>query len=96
MDEIITGFPSTMGGVLTREVGAVTGELILTTRTVPGKDLVEVLVSYVGSDDLYTVAGSPLPLSGRGHEKVHWDAIEKLQTPVGDGWKNEPPASLAG
>lgn len=95
-DEIVTGFPSTIGGVMTVEVGAVTGELILATRTDGGASLVEVLVSYVGAEEQYTVAGSPVPLEGRTHERAHWDFIERLQTPVGGNWLNEPPADLRG
>ncbi len=94
--EIITGFPSHIGGVLTVEIGAVRGELILTTREVGGASLVEALVSYVGPQDQYTVVGSPVPLQGRTHEQVHWAFIERLQTPVRGGWVNEPPADLLG
>ncbi len=102
--EIVTGFPSTTGGVLTKEVGAITGELILTTRTshdAAGEAaLVWAYVSYVSPPVLYTVVGSPVPLEGeeegslRTHEEVHWEIIERLQTPTGDGWLNEPPADL--
>ena len=43
------------GGVMTREVGAVTGDLeVWLDETRPGR----VLVRYVGAEDVYTVVGS--------------------------------------
>ncbi len=104
-DEILTGFTSHAGGVLTAEGGVMRGELILTTRTFssaahgddPAGVHVEALVSRIGSGDLRAVAGSPVPLAspGRTHEELHWLIVETLDTPVG-GWENEPPASLRG
>ncbi len=105
--EIITGFLSTTGGVMTVEVGAVTGELLLTTRAIASdrrrrsEPVVEALVSYAGAKDLYTVAGSPVPMGECTHEQVHWDIIERLETPFGGsvGFSgasgiNEPPTDL--
>ncbi len=99
--EIVTGFSTHAGGVLTVEVGVLRGELILATRLIAGyreEPLVETLAEYVGAEDRYTVAGPPVPLAslGRTHERAHWEAIERLQTPVGDNWLNEPPADLRG
>ena len=96
--EIVTGFPTHAGGVLTVEGGVLRGELILATREVAGGatpgNFVEALVERVGARDQYTVAGSPVSLEGRAHEQVHWAIIERLQTPVRGGWLNEPPAEL--
>lgn len=49
-----------LGGVMTRQVGAVSGPLIVRFR---GEDdgLVCVEVAYEGTDEFYTVSGSPLP-----------------------------------
>lgn len=95
--EIVTGFSTHAGGVLTVEVGVLRGELILATRLIAGyreDPLVETLVERVDARDQYTVAGSPVPTAGRTHEQVHWDVIERLQTPVRGGWTNEPPADI--
>ncbi len=96
-EEIVTGFDTHAGGVLTVEGGVLRGELILATRLVAGhrgEPLVEALVERVGARDQYTVAGSPISLEGRAHEQVHWAIIEQLQTPVRGGWPNEPAAEL--
>ncbi|WP_409484080.1 hypothetical protein [Arsenicicoccus dermatophilus] len=45
------------GGVMTREAGAVTGELELMTEQTP-KGL-EVTARYVGAEDVWRLAGSP-------------------------------------
>ena len=47
-------FVSTTGGVMTDEVGAITGELELLTRLMPDGGT-EALVRYAGAQDLYTV-----------------------------------------
>jgi hypothetical protein len=44
VSEIVTGFASTPGGVLTVEVGAITGDLELLTRPTPDGRGVEALV----------------------------------------------------
>ena len=46
-----------MGGVMTDEVGAITGDLELLTRVTPGGDI-EAMVRYAGAKDLYTVSGT--------------------------------------
>jgi hypothetical protein len=54
---------STTGGVMTKEVGAVTGELEVTTRhRVEGT---EVAVRYFGAEERYTVAPVICPLAYR-------------------------------
>ncbi len=104
-DEIVTGFATHAGGVLTVEGGVLRGELILATREVlvgasPGN--LEALVERVGARDQYTVAGSPVPLASLGctHEQAHWTIIERLERPFGGstfavGGTNEPPSALA-
>ncbi len=85
---------STVGGVMTDEVGAVTGDLEIVTR-LRDAGLLDVFVRYAGSEEWYTVTGSPVSLDGRSfsadpHERV----VEHLTTPgpVVDG--NEEPVSL--
>jgi hypothetical protein len=87
---------STTGGVMTREVGAITGELEICTRLVAG--CLEVAVRYAGAKEWYTVEGSPIPLdSGTGlltPKRLHGRVAEQLTMPgpIVDG--NEQPTSL--
>lgn len=55
------------GGVMTIEVGVIHGEPWVTT--VPSAQGTVVTARYVGSPDIYTVAGSPVG-SGPTHEEV--------------------------
>lgn len=60
MSEILP-FSSTAGGVMTIEVGAISGDLWL--RLDPASDgLLEARVTYAEADEWYTVAGGPLAL----------------------------------
>lgn len=58
--ELRSVFRSTAGGVMTEEVGAVTGELELVTRPTAEGKAVEAYVRYRAAEDLYAVSGSPL------------------------------------
>lgn len=92
---------STTGGVMTEEVGAVTGELEVATRPLAPEDIT-VTVRYAGADEWYTVEGSPIELgkaSGLPPSKpreLHEHVVRHLTTPgkVVDG--NEQATSLLG
>jgi hypothetical protein len=93
-------FVSTTGGVMTDEVGAITGELELQTRTTPG-GYIEAMVRYAGAQDLYTVSGSPVraaTLSERPgqaeHRAAHERILETLTTPGKVESGNEMPVAL--
>src|SRR5918998_5185210 len=58
-EELRSEFVSTVGGVMTEEAGAVTGDLELLTRPAEVGAL-EALVRYAGAEEWYTVSGSPL------------------------------------
>ena len=90
--ELISPFTSTTGGVMTDEVGAITGELELLTR--PADDVIEALVRYAGSRDLYTVTGSPVR-SNESHEHTHEIILQRLTAPGGVENGNELPVDLA-
>jgi hypothetical protein len=85
---------------MTDEVGAITGELELQTRTTPGGDI-EAMVRYAGAQDLYTVSGSPVcaaTLSERAgqaeHRAAHERILETLTTPGRIEGGNEKPEEL--
>ena len=50
---------STTGDIMTEEVGAVTGDLEVATRSLAAEDI-EVTVRYAGADEWYSVEGSPI------------------------------------
>ena len=86
---------STTGGVMTDEVGAVTGDLEIATRL--DAENLYVSVRYAGADEWYTVTGSPISLGKRfSLTDVHERVVSHLTRPgpVVDG--NEEPVSLAG
>ena len=99
-NELRTVIASTLGGVMTEEVGAVTGDLEVATRSRAGG--VEVAVRYAGADEWYTVDGSPITLGDAGGfsaselSELHEHVARLLTTPgeVVDG--NEQPISLRG
>jgi hypothetical protein len=95
-----SSFSSTTGGVMTEEVGAITGELELLTRLTPGGGI-EAMVRYAGAKDPYTVSGSPVraaTLSERAgqveHRAAHERILESLTTPGRVESGNEMPVDL--
>ncbi len=68
---------------MTAEVGAVTGDLEITTR--PRTGGIEIAVRYAGADDWYTVEGSPIDPSNAGGplelRKLHERIVRQLTTP---------------
>ena len=93
-----SSFSSTTGGVMTEEVGAITGELELVTRVTPGGDI-EAMVRYAGAKDLYTVLGSPVRavvehLDQAEHRAAHERILETLTTPGSVESGNEQPVEL--
>lgn len=94
-------FVSTTGGVMTEEVGAITGELELLTIATPDGSAVEAMVRYAGAQDLYTVSGSPVrapTLSAHPdqveHRATHERILETLTTPGRVESGNEMPVDL--
>ena len=77
---LTSGFTSTTGGVMTVEVGAITGDLELLTRPTENYTGIEALVRYAGARDQYTVAGSPIP-STDAHRDTHDRILKQLTTP---------------
>jgi len=86
---------------MTEEVGAVTGELEVAVRPLVTEDI-EVTVRYAGTDEGYTVEGSPIKLGKADGlppsklRELHERLVRHLTTPgkVVDG--NEQATSLLG
>ena len=88
-----------MGGVMTDEVGAITGDLELQTSVTPDGSGIEAMVRYAGAQDLYTVSGSPVhAVSERPdqaeHRATHERILETLTTPGRVERGNEKPIDL--
>ena len=93
-----SSFLSTAGGVMTDEVGAVTGELELQTSRTPDGGI-EAMVRYAGGQDLYTVSGSPVRAASEHpdqveHRAAHECILEALRTPGRVEGGNEMPVDL--
>ena len=88
---------STTGGVMTEEVGAVTGELEVATR--PRSGTIEVAVRYAGADEWYAVEGSPIAVNNAdelSYSELHEHIVRCLTTPGMAVKGNEEPTSLRG
>jgi hypothetical protein len=92
---------STVGGTMTEEVGAVTGDLELATRPLAAEDI-EVTVRYVGAQEWYTVEGSPIQLGKTRSlpksklRELHESVVRHLTTPGMVVKGNEQATSLLG
>jgi hypothetical protein len=98
---LISTFVSTKGGVMTDEVGAITGELELLTHPTPEGSAVEAIVRYAGAQDLYSVSGSPVRTASlldrsdqAEHRVAHERILEALTTPGTVSGGNEMPVDL--
>lgn len=91
---------STVGGVMTEEVGVVTGDLEIATR--PREAGIEVAARYLGADEWYTVEGSPVGVDSAGGlspselRELHERIVNHLTTPGMIVNGNEAPTSLRG
>jgi hypothetical protein len=91
---------STIGGIMTKEVGAVTGELEVLTRH--RVECIEVAVRYAGAEEWYTVEGSPIDLDNASSlppselRELHEHVVRHLTTPGKVVEGNEQATSLLG
>jgi len=88
---------STVGGVMTDEVGAVSGDLEIVTWV--AAVCLGVSVRYAGADECYTVTGSPASLDAAGHytpADLHERVVGHLSKPGPAVNGNEGPVSLEG
>ena len=85
---------------MTVEVGAVTGDLEVSTR--PRAGGVEVAVRYARADEWYTVEGSPIESNNAGGSSpselrgLHEQVVGLLTMPGPTVYGNEEPVSLLG
>ncbi len=79
--ERTTVFKAPRGGVMTREVGVISGELELLTAAEPDGTLV-LRIRYAGAAEWYTVDGGPFRLHDpRDHEVLHEVLVSLLHRP---------------
>ncbi|WP_190822239.1 hypothetical protein [Saccharopolyspora pogona] len=82
MTELTSIFTATPDGVLTNEVGVITGELELRT-TCTDDGALRLAIRYVGATEWYTVRGENYRLHDpRDHEVVHRLLVNVLHRPV--------------
>jgi hypothetical protein len=78
MTALTTNFVAKPGGVMTDEVGAVTGELTLRTELAE-EAAVRVLVQYVGAEEWYRVTDAPESLpAGTTLQALQERLVEQL------------------
>ncbi|MDT0265263.1 hypothetical protein RM844_03045 [Streptomyces sp. DSM 44915] len=81
MNERYSLFRSPSGGVMTSEVGAITGELELHSA-IDEDGALRLRVRYAGADEWYTVEGGPYRLHDpRDHEVLHEILVAMVDRP---------------
>jgi hypothetical protein len=76
-DERTTDVTAGPGGVMTDEVGVVTGDLTVRTQATDDGS-VRALVAYQGALDWYTITGGPTELGSDGLDTVHARLVERV------------------
>jgi hypothetical protein len=76
-----TDFPAPKGGVMTDEVGAITGDLTLRTE-VDDQGCFVHRVQYKDADEWYAVTGLPAGHSDADIEVVHAQALAQVSGPA--------------
>ncbi|MGW0735244.1 hypothetical protein [Streptomyces sp. NPDC002851] len=66
------------GGVMTDEVGVITGELTLVTSVLPD-GRASLRVQYAGAEEWYTLTGSPVPLPSDGPAALHAAVLARIR-----------------
>jgi hypothetical protein len=77
-----TVFSPPRGGLMTREVGVISGELELHTAADPDDGTLTLRVRYAGAAEWYTLDGGPYRLHDpRDHEVLHDVLVDLLHRP---------------
>ncbi|MFD8810441.1 hypothetical protein ACFV23_02810 [Streptomyces sp. NPDC059627] len=74
-DEVTAG----PGGVMTDDVGVITGDLTVRTTLDDDGHRARVTVQYTGADEWYTVTGSPVPVPGADLAAFHRDLLSRIR-----------------
>lgn len=95
--ELRSVLTSTTGGVLTKEAGAVTGDLEVATLLQQGS--IAVSVRYRGANEWYTVVGSPMRVDTErmqfSHHERHTQVLAALTSSGRKRAGNELPVDLS-
>ncbi|GAA1395361.1 hypothetical protein GCM10009662_07260 [Catellatospora coxensis] len=81
MTGLTTDIMAGPGGVMTDEVGVVTGELTLATE-LGGDGTARLRVQYLGAEEWYTVTGATVPVTDPA-QALHLLAVGLLNRPEG-------------
>ena len=65
------------GGVMTDEVGVITGDLTVRTEA-DDEGTVRALVAYQGALDWYTISGAPTALGDEDLDAIHAQLVERV------------------
>ncbi|GAA1610054.1 hypothetical protein GCM10009679_12550 [Saccharothrix algeriensis] len=83
MSDLTTNIVAGPGGVMTDEVGVVTGELTLATE-LGGDGTARLRVQYLGAEEWYTVTGATVPVTSPDQAaSLHRLAVGLLHRPEG-------------
>ncbi|WP_422070632.1 HNH endonuclease family protein [Streptomyces orinoci] len=66
------------GGVMTDEVGVITGDLTVTTTTRPD-GRADITVEYTGAEERYVMTGSPSPMPAGGLSDLHATVLDRVR-----------------
>lgn len=79
MPELRTSFTAPAGGVMTDEVGVITGDLELATTC--ENDHATVWIRYVGADEWYRLSQFDGPVTESEHDSWHRQLLSRLSRP---------------
>ncbi|MFG1704577.1 hypothetical protein ACFLIM_15405 [Nonomuraea sp. M3C6] len=79
------------GGVMTDEVGVITGEVTVRTEVAGGRATVR--IQYLDADEWYEIEGSPLGLAADPGPRLHQEIIQAVRRGMPDGLANFNPTT---
>lgn len=66
------------GGVMTDEVGVITGDVTVRTELADDGTVVQ-RVQYLDADEWYVISGSPTTLGGKDLDAVHDEQVQRVR-----------------
>ncbi|MEV5237536.1 hypothetical protein AB0K89_00085 [Streptomyces cinnamoneus] len=67
------------GGVMTDDVGVITGDLTVATIALPGNSRARIHVQYTGAEEWYVLTGSPVGIPAGGLGALHDAVLERVR-----------------